>query len=112
MLTIYHNPRCSKSRQTLTLIEEANQSVNIVEYLKNPLDQAEIRALLALLSIEPVQMMRTKETEFKEQQLCGADNDTLIAAMANTPKLMERPIVASDKQAIIGRPPENVLILF
>jgi len=112
MLTIYHNSRCSKSRQTLALIEEANQSVNIVEYLKNPLNQAEIRALLVLLAIEPIQMMRTKEAEFIEQQLSGADNNTLITAMANTPKLMERPIVASSERAIIGRPPENVLTLF
>jgi len=112
MLTIYHNSRCSKSRQTLALIEEANQSVNIVEYLKTPLNQAEIRALLVLLAIEPIQMMRTKEAEFIEQQLSGADNNTLITAMANTPKLMERPIVASSERAIIGRPPENVLTLF
>lgn len=111
MLTIYHNPRCSKSRQTLALIEEANKEVNIIEYLKTPLNQTEVRSLLTLLSIEPIEMMRTKEAEFKEQQLKNADNDTLIAAMANTPKLIERPIVATDKQAIIGRPPENVLAL-
>ncbi len=111
MLTIYHNPRCSKSRQTLTLIEEANKDVNIVEYLKTPLNETEIRSLLSLLSVEPINMMRTKEAEFKEQQLNGADNDTLIAAMVNTPKLIERPIVTTNKQAIIGRPPENVLAL-
>jgi len=112
MLTIYHNPRCSKSRQTLALIEEAKKEVTIVEYLKTPLNQNEIRSLLVLLSVEPIEMMRTKETEFKEQQLKSADNDTLIAAMVNTPKLIERPIVATEKKAIIGRPPENVLTLF
>ena len=111
MLTIYHNPRCSKSRQRLAIIEEANKEVNIVEYLKTPLNQTDVRSLLTLLSIEPIEMMRTKEAEFKEQQLKNADNDTLIAAMANTPKLIERPIVTTDKQAIIGRPPENVLAL-
>ncbi|MFT5759058.1 MAG: arsenate reductase [Alteromonadaceae bacterium] len=111
MLTIYHNPRCSKSRQTLALIEAANKEVNIVEYLKTPLNQTEIRSLLTLLSVEPIEMMRTKEAEFKEQQLKGADKDTLITAMVNTPKLIERPIVTTNKQAIIGRPPENVLAL-
>ncbi len=111
MLTIYHNPRCSKSRQTLALIEAANAEVNIVEYLKNPLSKEEISQLLTLLNIEPLAMMRTKEAEFKEQALKGADNETLIAAMVNIPKLMERPIVTSADKAIIGRPPENVLSL-
>jgi len=111
MLTIYHNPRCSKSRQTLALIEDANKDVNIVEYLKAPLNETEIRSLLSLLSIDPIEMMRTKEAEFKEQQLKGAGDDTLIAAMANTPKLIERPIVTTKERAIIGRPPENVLAL-
>ena len=111
MLTIYHNPRCSKSRQTLALIESAGAEVTIVEYLKNPLTQTTIEQLLNLLNIEPIEMMRTKEAEFKEQQLKGADNNSLIAAMVNTPKLIERPIVTSTNAAIIGRPPENVLSL-
>lgn len=112
MLTIYHNPRCSKSRQTLALIEQANQDITVVEYLKTPLNQEDIRSLLTLLAIEPIAMMRKNEAEFKELQLDNADDDTLIMAMANTPKLIERPIVASTTRAIIGRPPENVLILF
>lgn len=112
MLTIYHNPRCSKSRQTLALIEDNKQAVTIVEYLKNPLNADEIAALLGLLAIEPIAMMRTKEAEFIDQKLAGADRDTLIAAMVATPKLMERPIVTSAHAAIIGRPPENVLNLF
>ena len=111
MLTIYHNPRCSKSRQTLALIEEKNQDVTIVEYLKTPLSIAEIEQLLSLLKIAPRAMMRTKEAEFKEQNLADADDATLIAAMAATPKLMERPIVTDNTRAIIGRPPENVLSL-
>jgi len=111
MLTIYHNPRCSKSRQTLALIEENNQEVTIVEYLKNPLSIAEITQLLSLLKIAPRAMMRTKETEFKEQNLANADDASLIAAMAATPKLIERPIVTDNTRAIIGRPPENVLSL-
>ncbi|WP_206486371.1 arsenate reductase (glutaredoxin) [Thalassotalea sp. G2M2-11] len=112
MLTIYHNPRCSKSRQTLSLIEEHNQDVQVVEYLKTPLSVDDIKQLLSYLSVSPVEMMRTKEAEFKEQNLKGADDETLINAMANTPKLIERPIVVKDKNAVIGRPPENVLALF
>ncbi|MGB2740966.1 MAG: arsenate reductase (glutaredoxin) [Cognaticolwellia sp.] len=111
MLTIYHNPRCSKSRQTLALIEEKNHDVTIVEYLKTPLNVAEIKQLLSLLNVSPLEMMRTKEAEFKEQNLAHADDASLIAAMAATPKLIERPIVTDNTRAIIGRPPENVLSL-
>ena len=112
MLTIYHNPRCSKSRQTLTIIEENNQEAVIVEYLKTPLTEATIKSLLALLKISPIEMMRVKETEFKEQNLANADDEQLIKAMIKTPKLIERPIVTNESKAIIGRPPENVLTLF
>ncbi|ASP49729.1 arsenate reductase (glutaredoxin) [Cognaticolwellia beringensis] len=111
MLTIYHNPRCSKSRQTLALIEEQKHEVTIVEYLKTPLSIAEIESLMSLLKVSPKDMMRTKEAEFKEQNLANADDKTLIAAMAATPKLIERPIVTDNTRAIIGRPPENVLTL-
>ena len=112
MLTIYHNPRCSKSRQTLALIEENNQEVCIVEYLKTPPDEATIKSLLAQLDISPIEMMRTKETEFKAQNLTSSDDEQLITAMVNTPKLIERPIVTTGTKAVIGRPPENVLTLF
>ncbi|MBA6339970.1 arsenate reductase (glutaredoxin) [Colwellia sp. MB02u-10] len=111
MLTIYHNPRCSKSRQTLALIEEKKHDVTIVEYLKTPLSITKIEQLLLLLKLSPREMMRTKEAEFKEQNLTNADDATLIAAMANTPKLIERPIVTDNARAIIARPPENVLSL-
>jgi len=112
MLTIYHNPRCSKSRQTLALIEENKQEVTVVEYLKQPLTVSEIKQIAATLAVPPIEMMRIKETEFKEQNLSKANDDKLIEAMANTPKLMERPIVVKGNKAIIGRPPENVLSLF
>ena len=112
MLTIYHNPRCSKSRQTLELIQQnSNKELSIVEYLKQPLTQVEIEQLLSLLSCKPIDMMRVKEAEFKEQNLASANDDQLIKAMVNTPKLIERPIVSDGNQAIIGRPPENVLAL-
>ena len=112
MLTIYHNPRCSKSRQTLSLIEANKQDVTIVEYLKSPLTESEIKSLLHALAISPIEMMRTKEAEFKEQNLKNADDEVLINAMITTPKLIERPIVVKNDKAIIGRPPENVLTLF
>lgn len=111
MLTIYHNPRCSKSRQTLALIEESNHDVTIVEYLKKPLSVSEVEHLVALLKISPREMMRTKEAEYKTLNLDNADDASLIAAMASTPKLIERPIVTDNTNAIIGRPPENVLSL-
>jgi len=116
MFTIYHNPRCSKSRQTLALLEEqassANQAVTIVEYLKNPLSVDDIKALQAQLGCTAIEMMRIKEDEFKAQNLKGASDDVLNKAMANTAKLIERPIVTDGDKAIIGRPPENVLTFF
>ncbi|PKI18035.1 arsenate reductase (glutaredoxin) [Colwellia sp. 12G3] len=116
MFTIYHNPRCSKSRQTLALLEEQAQKVNkdiaIVEYLKTPLSHDDIRQLLVQLDCSALNMMRVKETEFSEQNLKGANEEVLIDAMANTPKLVERPIVTNGSKAIIGRPPENVLEFF
>jgi arsenate reductase len=112
MLTIYHNPRCSKSRQTLELIKQnSTKELKIVEYLKQPLTETEITQLLSQLSCKPIEMMRVKEPEFKEQNLATASDVQLINAMVTTPKLVERPIVSDGKQAIIGRPPENVLAL-
>lgn len=116
MLTIYHNSRCSKSRQTLALLEkkskEANQEFTIVEYLKTPLNKAEILTLQKQLNCSLIDMMRTKEAEFKEQNLKEANDEALLNAMVEVPKLIERPIVSDGNKAIIGRPPENVLTLF
>ena len=116
MFTIYHNARCSKSRLTLALLEEMadkyGNTVTIVEYLKTPLSREKITSLLVQLNCTAIDMMRIKEAEFKEQKLKGASEDELITAMVNTPKLIERPIVSDNKNAIIGRPPENVLSLF
>ena len=112
MLTIYHNARCSKSRQTLELINQnSTKEITVVEYLKQPLTRVEITQLLSQLSCKPIEMMRIKEIEFKEQNLATASDEQLIDAMVTTPKLIERPIVSDGKQAIIGRPPENVLAL-
>jgi arsenate reductase len=116
MFTIYHNARCSKSRQTLALLEENatahDKPFTIVEYLKTPLCRETITELLVQLNCKPVDMMRVKEVEFKDQNLKGASEETLITAMVNTPKLIERPIVTNGKSAVIGRPPENVLTFF
>ena len=111
MLTIYHNPRCSKSRQTLQLIQDAHADVTIIEYLKSPLTTEQIEALARLLHVSPIDMMRTKEDEFKNRQLKNANDQALILAMSQCPKLIERPIVTKGNKAIIGRPPENVLAL-
>ena len=109
---IYHNSKCSKSRQTFALLEERGISPVVIEYLKTPPDAKTIKHLLKLLHYSPRQLMRTKEAEYKEQNL-GDESlsaDQLIQAMIDTPKLIERPIVVvDDKKAVIGRPPENVL---
>ena len=112
MLTIYHNPRCSKSRQTLQLIKDNNQEFTIIEYLKTPLNQKQIETILRQLSCPPIAMMRIKEKVFIDQGLKNQDDANLIQAMVNNPKLIERPIVTKGDKAIIGRPPENVLNLF
>jgi len=108
---IYHNPRCSKSRQTLQLLEEQSVTPEVVEYLKTPPDTKALAELLDLLGMEPRELMRRKEKEYKES---GADNpelsrDELIELMVRHPKLIERPIVVSNGKAAIGRPPEQVL---
>jgi len=110
MLTIYHNPRCSKSRQTLQIIEEAGVDVEIIRYLDTPLTELEIAKLQSKLRFRsPRQMMRTGESIYKELGLKTVDNQAaLIKAMAGHPKLIERPIVVKGERAIMGRPPENV----
>lgn len=108
---IYHNPRCSKSRQTLKLLQDRAIEPDIVEYLKTPPSAEELRQLLDMLGIGPRELMRRKEAEYKA---AGADNpdledDQLIDLMVAHPKLIERPIVVRGGKAAIGRPPEQVL---
>ena len=111
-VTIYHNPRCSKSRQTLALLEEHGVKPVVVEYLKTSLQHAELMSVLAKLDCSVHGMVRTKEAEYKEAGLCADSTDeTVIAEIIKYPKLLERPIVVTDSQAVIGRPPENVLAL-
>ena len=110
-VTIYHNPRCSKSRQALQLLRERDVEPEIFEYLKTPPDAATLSQVLDMLGMEPRELMRKKEKEYKAQ---GLDNpelsrEQLIAAMVEHPRLIERPIVIKDGQAALGRPPEQVL---
>ena len=110
-VTIYHNPRCSKSRQTLALLIDKGVKPEIVEYLKTPPTQKELSRILELLGLTPRTLIRTKESEYKNLGLDNANLDelTLIAAMVSNPILIERPIVVTENNAAIGRPPENVL---
>lgn len=108
---IYHNPRCSKSRQTLALLTERDIEPQIVEYLKTPPSVAELERLLKMLGLEPRELMRRKEPEYKALGLDdpALSRDALIRAMVEHPQLIERPIVVSGKKAALGRPPEGVL---
>ncbi|GAB3200625.1 arsenate reductase [Pontibacter aydingkolensis] len=110
MIRIYHNPRCSKSRQTLELIQNAGQQPEVVEYLKTPPTATELKELLQKLNLKPEQILRKGEQlykdKYKSQQL---SDEELIQVLAENPVLIERPIVVKDNKAVLGRPPENVL---
>ncbi|CAI8827418.1 arsenate reductase (glutaredoxin) [Methylococcus capsulatus] len=112
-VTIYHNPRCSKSRETLKLLQQRGIEPVIVEYLKTPPDAASLRELVRLLGISPRQLLRKGEAPYKELGLANPelDDETLIEAMASHPVLIERPIVVANGKAALGRPPENVLAI-
>lgn len=109
MTTIWHNPRCSKSRATLELIKEAGITPEIRLYQDNAPTADEIRAALTLLGIPASDLIRSGDALYKELDLKGAGNDTLINAMAEHPKLIERPVVLANNKAALGRPPESVL---
>ncbi|MDG1857512.1 MAG: arsenate reductase (glutaredoxin) [Emcibacteraceae bacterium] len=110
-VTIYHNPRCSKSRQTLALLEENGVTPIIREYLKDIPTKDELNNILNILDIGPREFMRKKEVEYKDAGLDnnGLSRDQLIQGMIDHPKLIERPIVIKEGKARIGRPPESVL---
>lgn len=110
-VVIYHNPRCSKSRQTLNLLKDRGIAPRIVEYLKTPPDEQTLSAILQKLGIQPADLIRTKEDEFRELGLKEKLNDptALIRAMTEHPILIERPIVINGDRARLGRPPEGVL---
>jgi len=110
---IYHNPRCSKSRQTLQLIKDQGVEPEIIEYLKNPPSIAELSTILDGLNMEPRELMRKREAEYKETGMNNPDldRDALIKGMVASPKLIERPIVIANGKVAVGRPPENVLAI-
>lgn len=108
-IIIFHNPRCSKSRQTLKLIEEAGHTPDVRRYLEHPPSEQEIRTLLSQLGMKAHDIVRKGEDLYKSLSLTPEmDEDSLITTLSKHPKLIERPIVIKGKHAIIGRPPENV----
>ena len=109
-ITIYHNPRCSKSRQTLQLLQERCESIRVVEYLRDPPSAGEIERVAEMLGVHPRDLVRTKEPEYGQAGLGPKSSASeVIAAIVEHPKLLERPIVVHDGKAAIGRPPEKVL---
>lgn len=111
-VTIWHNPRCKKSRDALKLLQSEGIEPEVIRYLDTVPDEKAIREVLAMLGIPPRELMRTKEAIYKELGLKNeADNDALITAMAAHPKLIERPVVIKDGKAVIGRPAEKVFEL-
>lgn len=116
MITIYHNPRCSKSRAACELVTQihADDAVEVVEYLKHPLTVDQLKALQKLLDVPLIEMVRTGETEYTDLNLGaeGSTDETIYEAIARHPILMQRPIVVRDDRAVIGRPTENIEALF
>ena len=112
-VTIWHNPRCSKSRQTLALLRERGVEPEIVEYLKTPPGASELEAVLDKLGMEPRDLMRRKEAAYREAGLGdpALERRALVEAMAAHPVLIERPVVLAGGRAALGRPPENVLAI-
>ena len=110
-VTIYHNPRCSKSRQTLALLEAQGITPNVVHYLETPPDAGTLKQLLQGLGLQPRELMRRKEAAYRELNLAdpALADDELIKAMISNPILIERPIVVHGERCAIGRPPERVL---
>ena len=111
-MKIYHNPRCTKSRQTLALLTENGVKPQVIEYLKDLLTTDDLNELIGLLGIKPIALVRKNEPVWKKQFKGKELSDKeLINAMVENPKLIERPIVVKQKKAVLGRPPENVLKL-
>ena len=109
MLRIYHNNRCSKSRQALELIQKSGKEVEVVEYMKTPPTADELRDVLQKLHLKPEQLLRKGETTFKEHYKGKSlTADEWIEVMVAHPELIERPIVVTENRAVLGRPPENV----
>jgi arsenate reductase len=109
MIKIYHNPRCSKSRQGLALLEESGKEFEVIKYLDSPLSEKALTSLIDMLEIAPMELVRKGEAIWKENYKGKELSDTdVVAAMSQHPKLIERPIVVLGKKAVIGRPLENI----
>ena len=110
MTTLYHNPRCSKSREALQLLEDKGETIEVIKYLETPPSRQELSQLIELLGIKPIELVRTQENDWK-QNFKGKElsDSEVIDAMMEFPKLMERPIAINGTQAVIGRPPTKIL---
>ena len=110
-LMIYHNPKCSKSRQTLELMKKRNLNPKIVLYLEEKISHQELKNIILKLKMSPRDLLRKGENDYKENNLSepNLSDEKIISLMIRFPKLIERPIVINKNSAIIGRPPENVL---
>ena len=110
-VTLYHNPHCSKSRAVLSLLKERQLNIEIIEYLKTPLNSSVLHEILEKLGGSAAQLVRANEKEYQTLNLAQADKNRLIEAIAEHPNLMQRPIIVSKKRAVIGRPPEQALTI-
>ncbi|WP_026752906.1 arsenate reductase (glutaredoxin) [Sediminibacter sp. Hel_I_10] len=110
MIKIYHNARCRKSREGLELLKDSKKDFKVVEYLKDPISEEDLKSILTKLKMSPIDLVRKNESiwksNFQDKQLSDQD---IIEAMLSHPKLIERPIVVNDNKAVIGRPSENIL---
>lgn len=112
IITIYHNPRCSKSRECHLLLSDSKKDIEVINYMKTPFSEEKLREVIGLLGIAPLELIRKNEAIWKENYKGKTLSDTaLINAMLAHPKLIERPIVVFENSAIIARPPEKVLAL-
>jgi len=109
MIKIYHNPRCRKSREGLAILEESGKDFEVIKYLEEVPSHEELQTILKILAIPPMKLVRTNEAIWKENFKGKTMTDEeVITAMANNPKLIERPIVISNNKGVIGRPPQNI----
>lgn len=109
MITLYHNPRCEKSREGLALVEESGKKFEIIKYLDTPLTKEELKNILLKLNYKPIELVRQNEAIWKEQFKGKAlSEEEIIDAMVQYPKLIERPIVVVNEKAVVGRPPEKI----
>ena len=110
MILIYHNPRCSKSRETLEILETQKSNYEVIKYLDQPLNEEKLGEVIKLLNIKPIELIRKNESIWKENfKHLDLSDEEIIAAMTKYPKLMERPIVINGDKAVIGRPPKKIL---